>query len=75
MMCANYFRAKMCKKEATSPTGRSDTEVVSLLPGPKSPHSPLLMGLQYTFLMYLFAELCSVIDVNSFDLLCYVRVS
>ena len=32
-------------------------------------------GNTYTFLMYLFTELCFVIDANSFDLLCYVRVS
>ena len=40
MMCANYFRAEICQKEVTSPIGRSDTEVVSLLPRPALPTLP-----------------------------------
>ena len=40
-MCANCFRAEISEKEVTAPIGRSDTEAVSLLPQPNSPHSPL----------------------------------
>ena len=41
VMCANCFHAEKCEKEVLSPIGRPDTEVLSLLQRPNSPHSPL----------------------------------
>ena len=41
LMCLHYFRADTCVKDVVSSIGWSDTEVVSLLPQPNSPHSPL----------------------------------
>ena len=55
MMCANCFRAEVCEKEVLSPIGLPDAEVVSLLPRPSSPHSPLVGSLSLVLFVFYFA--------------------
>ena len=52
VMCLHYFRAETCEKDVVSPIRWSDTEVVSLLPRPNSPHSPLFIHLVHLICHY-----------------------